>query len=65
MKIDLTIESLIKEASVFAMLESTYPEPKLYGVTDDKAVGTYVEHKFKNFLAVNYDFVRMAFRDKT
>lgn len=57
MKIDLTIESLIKEASTFAMLESIYPEPKLYGVTDGKAVGTYVEHKFKNFLAINYDFV--------
>lgn len=57
MKSNLTIEVLLKEANAFAIQESSYPEPKLYGVTDGKAVGTYVEHKFKNFLAARYVFV--------
>ncbi len=52
----LTIESLIDEAKQFAEVESVYPEPTLYGVTDGKAVGTYVEHKFKAYLANNYTF---------
>jgi hypothetical protein len=53
----LTIEALLKEANAFAVHESSHSEPKLFGVTDGKAVGTYVEHKFKNFLAAKYDFV--------
>jgi hypothetical protein len=53
----LTIEDLLKEANAFAVLESSYSEPKLYGITDGKAVGTYVEHKFKNLLAAKYNFV--------
>ena len=28
----------------------------LIGVTDGKAVGTYVEHEFKNYLRTRYDF---------
>ncbi len=50
----LTIEALQSEASRFAELESVYPEPSLYGVTDGKAVGTYLEHKFKTHLAISY-----------
>lgn len=33
-----------------------YPEPTLYGVTDGKAVGTYIERKFKAYLATKYTF---------
>lgn len=56
MKPALTIESLKIEAKAFAEVESTYPEPTLYGVTDGKAIGTYIEHKFKAHLAVKYTF---------
>ncbi len=57
LKPDLTIEALINEAQTFAATESVYPEPSLYGVTDGKAVGTYVEHKFKAYLATKYTFI--------
>lgn len=56
MKTILTIETLIDEASRFAEIESIYDEPTLYGVTDGKAVGTYLEHKFTAYLAANYEY---------
>lgn len=46
----LTIELLCTEARSFADAESIHPEPSLYGVTDGKAVGTYLEHKFRTHL---------------
>jgi hypothetical protein len=52
----LTIELLQQEAAAFAQVESTYPEPTLYGVTDGKAIGTYLEHKFRAHLEVKYTF---------
>ena len=48
--IRLTIELLCLEARSFADTESSHPEPTLYGVTDGKAVGTYLEHKFRAYL---------------
>jgi len=54
MKPVLTIENLCAEATRFAEIESIYDEPTLYGVTDGKAVGTYLEHKFTAYLAQNY-----------
>ncbi len=54
MKPELTIEKLIDEAAAFAKIESKYEEPALYGVTDGKAVGTYLEHKFTAHLAETY-----------
>ncbi len=54
MKPILTISQMLDEARAFAEVESIYAEPSLYGVTDGKAVGTYIEHKFKAFLAANY-----------
>lgn len=53
---ELTIDSLKKEAKKFADIETKYDEPTLYGVTDGKAVGTYLEHKFTYYLAENYDY---------
>ena len=53
----LTVESLCFEASIFSAIESSHPEPLLYGVTDGKAVGTYLEHKFRLYLKNKYDFV--------
>lgn len=55
MKPTLTIENLCAEAAKFAEIESLYDEPILYGVTDGKAVGTYLEHKFTAYLAENYN----------
>ena len=55
MKPTLTIEDLCAEAAKFADIESLYDEPILYGVTDGKAVGTYLEHKFTAYLAENYN----------
>lgn len=54
----LTVESLQKEASRFAKAESKHAEPSLFGVTDGKAVGTYLEHKFQVMLQSRYEYAR-------
>ena len=56
MKSTLTIGALRKEALRFTEMETSYDEPSLYGVTDGKAVGTYLEHKFTAYLAGIYDY---------
>lgn len=56
MKQELTIKLLCKEASVFAEAESSHEEPAIYGVTDGKAVGTYLEHKFQTYLREKYAY---------
>lgn len=53
---ELTIETLIAEAALFSAAESTHSEPALFGVTDGKAVGTYLEHKFVAYLMDRYSF---------
>ncbi|NEQ82635.1 MAG: restriction endonuclease [Moorea sp. SIO2I5] len=57
MKAKLTIILLQQEANKFAEIESKHKEPNLFGVTDGKAVGTYLEHKFKAYLHQNYQYV--------
>lgn len=52
----LTIENLCAEAAQFAVVESLHDEPALYGITDGKAIGTYLEHKFTAYLAKNYNY---------
>jgi len=56
MKQELTIKLLCKEARVFAEAESNHTEPTIYGVTDGKAVGTYLEHKFQSYLREKYTY---------
>lgn len=56
-KKNLDIQNLQKEAKIFSEIESEHDEPSIFGSTDGKAVGTYLEHKFKNFLAKKYDFL--------
>ena len=56
MNADLTIETLIAEAASFSKAESSHDEPALFGVTDGKAVGTYLEHKFVAYLMNRYSF---------
>ncbi len=46
----LTIDDLISSANKFCERETKYENKELFGVTDGKAVGTYIEHKFKDFL---------------
>ena len=54
MKPKLTIEKLKAEAKQFCLAESKIKNKDLFGVTDGKAVGTYVEHKFQQQLASKY-----------
>lgn len=52
----LTIMELKTAAATFAEAESKHGEPTMYGVTDGKAVGTYLEHKFRQYLAKRFVF---------
>ncbi len=52
----LSVDSLIEEAAAFADALSSFQEPTLYGVTDGKAVGTYIEHGFRAYLQRSYAF---------
>lgn len=54
MKPKLTKEKLRAEAKLFCIAESKIKNKELYGVTDGKAVGTYVEHKFQQQLKSKY-----------
>jgi len=51
----LTVKNLIILAKQFCEQESKIPNKELFGVTDGKAVGTHIEHKFKDFLLSKYD----------
>jgi hypothetical protein len=56
-KMLLDVELLCREANEFSRIESSHPEPSLFGVTDGKAVGTYLEAKFRGYLhAKGYEF---------
>lgn len=52
----LTLNRLRDEAKTFAIAESRHHEPALFGVTDGKAVGTYLEQKFQAYLRNNFSF---------
>ncbi len=54
MKPVLTIENLIKEAEKFCSFMSEENHIELLGITDGKAVGTYVEHRFQQYLLEHY-----------
>jgi len=79
MKPKLTISKLKKAAKEFCETESNHKNKDLFGVTDGKAVGTYIEHKFQayNLLVFVYqktddnknkeailDFVSCSFLEK-
>ena len=50
MKTKLTIKLLREKAKRFSKIESQHDEPSLFEITDGKAVGTYLEHKFQSYL---------------
>lgn len=54
MKKNLTIEDLMAEAKAFCDKESKFANKALFGVTDGKAVGTFIEHKFTQHLQATY-----------
>lgn len=54
MKPSLTIKDLKIEAHAFCEVMTNENHINLIGITDGKAVGTYVEHRFQNFLANKY-----------
>jgi len=56
--IELTIDLLKKEAKSFSIIESSHDETSIFGSTDGKAVGTYLEHKFQKYLEKKYIFVK-------
>lgn len=56
MKQKLTIDILIKKAKAFCKAESKFDNPALFGITDGKAVGTFIEHKFLDYLLSKYDY---------
>lgn len=56
MKSKLTIERLKQAAKQFCELESAFKNKKLFGITDGKAVGTYIEHKFQKHLDELYSY---------
>ncbi|MBI3946370.1 MAG: restriction endonuclease [Armatimonadetes bacterium] len=55
MKQFLTLDDLVAEARAFCAQEHRYAE--LFGVTDGKAVGTFVEHRFRDRLDAAYTIV--------
>jgi hypothetical protein len=55
---ELTIDLLKNEAKNFSIIESDHDETSIFGSTDGKAVGAYLEHKFQKYLEKNYTFVK-------
>jgi hypothetical protein len=55
-RIPLTIDTLCNEARFFSERESRHKEPELFGATDGKRIGTYVEQKFREELLGRYSF---------
>lgn len=56
MKPKLTLGDVIREAGAFAEIESRHHEPLIYGTTDGKAIGNYIEQKFRLYLFDRYQF---------
>ncbi len=50
----ITKEKLIEAAKTFCEIESMFKNKVLFGVTDGKAVGTFIEQKFKDYLSERY-----------
>ena len=52
----LTNHLLVKEAKLFCEISNNKKHPKLEGISDEKAIGTYIEQEFKLFLSEKYEF---------
>jgi len=60
MKPGLSVDLLRQEAGTFSQVESSHSEPTIYGITDGKAIGTYFEHKFQDYLSTRYSYERSS-----
>ncbi len=56
--IALTLSELKNSARNFTLEMTQTPIPNLYGITDGKAVGTYVEQAFNQYLSSRYTYTR-------
>lgn len=56
MKPKLTFDLLMQEAKTFCNEESKFENTELFGITDGKAVGTFIEQKFIKILSEKYLF---------
>ena len=56
MKPNLTLERLQAEAARFAASSHGRRETDLYGVTDGKRIGAFIEHAFREHLTRSYQF---------
>lgn len=54
MKPQILLENLVDEANYFCKAMTKENHQALMGVTDGKAVGTYIEHRFQNYLNSKY-----------
>lgn len=54
MKPQITTDDLIVESRIFCENMTKENHTSLIGITDGKAVGTYVEHRFQDYLHSNY-----------
>ena len=55
MKEVLTLDKLFEAAKEFCIAEGRINFPDLIGITDGKNVGTFVEHRLKNYLSERFD----------
>lgn len=54
--VELTLETLQEEAKEFCIYQESIEDTEVYGVTNGKAIGTYIEHEFKRYIARKYSF---------
>lgn len=57
----LTREALLLVAKTFCLAQSNAAHAELFGVTDGKAVGTYVEHLFQALILEQFDIAGGSF----
>ncbi len=57
----LTLENLLQEAKVFSELQASIKERELYGKSDGKSIGTFIEHKFHQHLEQKYQYEKGSF----
>lgn len=53
---ELTIDHLKSATTDFVQTINQRPISSLFGITDGKAIGTYIEHEFRQYLANRYVF---------
>lgn len=51
----MTIQDMKKEATEFGKIMSTENHKTLIGVNDGKKIGTYIEHRFQEFVSKKYE----------